>query len=101
MPARSEKAKEEEVERDWRVRAIPEREGIKIGNSFASKEEVVAALANLSGPVHELDIQSPSAETVTIRVTADEKQRLKNACTRRGLPEWHLAREALKAVGLI
>lgn len=91
----------EPAEPQWRVRAVPERQGIKVGNSFGSKEEVIAALSQLAGPVKELDIEAGDTDTVTVRVTVEEKQALRVACKRRGLPEWHLVREALRTCGLI
>ena len=95
---RTAKAPKEVAKRN--VQAVPDRHGIKIGNSFATVSEVVATLAELSGPLEELNIDKDH-ESATVRLTAKEKQKLKAAEKRRGLPEWHLIREALRAYGLI
>ena len=73
---------------------------MKLGNNAAPIREVVSAIAEAAGPLEPLDINQPH-ETITVRVTAKEKQAMKTAEKRRGLPEWHLAREAIHANGLI
>lgn len=96
---RQRKAPKEPEQR--RVKADAERNGIKIGNSFAAIGEVVEALAELAGPLEQLNVDDPRGETFTGRCTPKEKAKLKAAEKRRGLPEWHLVREALRAYGLI
>jgi hypothetical protein len=85
----------------YRVRPVPDKGGIKVGNSFATVEDVVPALASLNGKLAVINVDDPTTETATVRLTADEKQKLRALEKSRGLPEWHLIREALKACGLI
>lgn len=85
----------------WRVQAIPDRNGIKVGNTFAKVEDIVPVLAELKGPLEVINVDDATLETATVRLTAKEKRKLKAAEKRRGLPEWHLIREALRAYGLI
>lgn len=85
----------------FRVRPVPEKGGIKIGNTFAKPEEVVSALSELAGPLQELDVDATETETITTRLTAAEKERLRLACKHTGKLEWRLIREALHAYGLI
>lgn len=85
---------------NYRVRPDPERKAIKIGNTIAKPEELVPALAELAGPMPEVD-ESKLDETITLKVTAEQKQRLKAACKRTGKLEWRLILEALHAYGLI
>lgn len=87
-------------ERRYRVRADPERGGIWVGNAFASHAEVLSALADLAGPLSVLNLDQEH-ESATVRLTSAEKRKLKVAEKRRGLSEWHLIREALRAHGLI
>jgi len=84
-----------------RVQADPERNGVKIGNGFATAVEILSALAELAGPLEQIDVSDQNTETATVRLTKKEKAKLKAAEKRRGLPEWHLIREALRAYGLI
>jgi hypothetical protein len=88
-------------EMSYRVRPVPDKGGIKVGNSFAAVEDVVPALASLNGKLAVINVDDPTTETATVRLTADEKQKLRALEKSRGLPEWHLIREALKACGLI
>jgi hypothetical protein len=99
-PSRPPRAKPAPPERHYRVRADPERGGLWIGNAFAAHAEIVAALADLAGPLSVLNLDQEH-ESATVRLSAAEKKKLKAAEKRRGLPEWHLIREALRACGLI
>jgi hypothetical protein len=86
--------------RTYRVRPDRERGGVLIGQGFGSAAEVVTALAELTDPLTVLNLDKET-ETATVRLTEAEKKKLKALEKRRGLPEWHLIREALKALGLI
>lgn len=92
--------KPEESDRHYRIRPDQDRKGIWVGKAFVGQVEVVAALAELSGPLSVLNLDKEN-ETATVRLSAAEKARLKAMEARRGLPEWHLIREALRAYGLI
>lgn len=95
------KRADESSARTYRVRADAEKGGLRIGKAFVSAAEITSALADLSGPVDVINMDDATTETATVRLTAVEKQRMKAAEKRRGLPEWHLIREALRAHGLI
>jgi hypothetical protein len=89
----------DEPRRNWRARADRDRGGIQIGNMFVPTAEIVAALAELNGP---LEVLIPDeAETCTVRVTGAEKDRIKAAERKQKLPEWHIVRQALHAAGII
>ena len=84
----------------YRARPDPERGVVKIGNAIAKPEELVSALSELAGPLPEAD-EAKLTETATVRLTADQKAKLKAACKRTGKLEWRLMLEALHAYGLI
>lgn len=90
-----------ESEPNYRVQPVPDRKGIKVGNTFAKVEEIVPALSELAGPLDEINPDAPDVETLTFRVTKEEKARLRAACKRTGKLEWRLIREAVHAYGLI
>jgi hypothetical protein len=85
--------------RNYRVRADRERGGVWVGAAFVKSGEIVAALAELAGPLPTLTIDD--SDTATARLSSAEKDKLRQNEKRRGLPEWHLIREALRAYGLI
>jgi len=88
-------------DRNCKVKADHERQGIAIAKGFAPKGEIIAKLAELSRSKALPDLSIEDSETATIRVTAEEKERLKAESKRTGITEWQLLRKAAIAVGLI
>jgi hypothetical protein len=86
--------------RNYRVRPDVEGGVVRVGKATVKPAEIVSALSAMSGTLAPLELDKET-ETATVRLTAAEKQRLRVAEKRRGLPEWHLIREALHAYGLI
>ncbi len=85
----------------FRVRAVPERNGIKIGNSFAGLGDVLAALAVMNGPLPIINPDDPRTESATTRLLPEEKQRLDAIAKTRSVPREVLIREAMRLGGLI
>jgi hypothetical protein len=96
---RRRKSDGEEPKRHYLLRADKGRGGFWVGQAFVKVSEVVPVLAELAGP---LDLLVPDdAETITVRVTAAEKEKLRVLANQRKLPDWHLLREAFRAMGMI
>jgi hypothetical protein len=91
--------KAEDAERKYRVRV--EGGHIHIGRMSVAVSDLIAAISVAMGPLPVVDLENVETATATVRLTAAEKQKLKTLEKRRGLPEWHLIREALHAYGLI
>ena len=89
--------------RRYNIRADRVAGGLWIGKAFVPHRDIITALAELAGP--ELGViyfdDEHHHETITVRVTAEEKAKIKHAEGKRNLPEWHIIREALRASGLI
>jgi hypothetical protein len=95
------KVEKQEVkpQRFYTPRADKEAKGIWVGKMFVTREDVIKALSDISGNLKELD--ADTAETITVRVTKEEKAKLKHSEKLRKLPEWFIIRESLQALGLI
>lgn len=93
------RSESDEPKRHYRLRADKDRAGLWVGNAFVKLSEIVPVLSELAGPLELLD--PDQAETITIRVTKTEKDRLRIQSNQRKLPDWHLLREAVHAYGMI
>lgn len=82
-----------------RVKADPERSGIRIGRAFGALEEVLAALAQLSEA--DYDETSEGEATLVIKLSAAQHQQLKVRAARSSASMNDLARRALAAAGLL
>jgi hypothetical protein len=87
------------VQRTFRVRPDKTKGGVWVGQAFVKAPEIVAALADLAGPLKPLTLDD--SETATARLAVEEKEKLRASERRLNLPEHHLIRQALRAYGLI
>lgn len=83
-----------------RVRADHERGGLVLGRSFATQAQIVEALGELCG--EEGDRQDASQESkLLVTLSEEQHRRLKVAAARGNTSMSELARDALRAAGLI
>lgn len=89
--------KRPKLEPQGNVRADHERKGIKIRNSFGPLAEVQMAVAEFAGPLLDLDIET--AETMSFRGTADEKQAIRVKAGKLGMTPEYYIRKLLHGAG--
>lgn len=87
--------------RQLKAYADHERGGITVGKAFVSKAEALIAIGELAGPLVDIDPRDKTHETATVRLTKEEKDRLRAQERQAGLSEWQLIRTALRAAGMI
>lgn len=94
--------KKEKSSRHFRPRYDRETGAVQVGRMSVSLADLMVELSSAAGPDHVIPADMPAEyKTVRLRLTDAEYARLQAAAGKTELPDWELARKALRAFGLI
>lgn len=98
---RQPRRRDADPDRRYRPRYDPETGAVTVGRMTVQMADLLAALSAAAGPDRPPPDLPEEYDVVRVRLTHEEYARFQAACRRVKLPEWEMARKALRAFGLI
>lgn len=95
------RAAPEEKERRYRPRYDAANGIVMVGKMTVALADLLTELSSAAGPDHTPEDRPDEYLTFRVRLRPEEMDRFQGRCRAVGLPDWEMARKALRAFGLI